>query len=170
MTLGSAAALPPVSELYARHARLVLRRIRRFYDAQEAEEVVQEVFERVLVSGHTFRGDASVGTWLYALTTRHCLIRLRDQRRRTALLEALGTPEWSRPVSPADQEVVVFVRALWRSVDEELALIGLYYYVDGMTQAEIGELLGVSGRTISNRLRLLQERALADEVHEQETG
>ncbi|MEQ1504488.1 MAG: sigma-70 family RNA polymerase sigma factor [Myxococcota bacterium] len=165
MTLGSGARPPPVAELYARHGRLVLRRIRRFYaDPHEAEEVLHEVFERVLVAVNAFRGESSITTWLYAITTRHCLIRLRDSRRRTALFEAAGAPDWSRPVQSADQEVVVFVRSLWRSIDEELALIGLYYYVDGMSQAEIGALLGVTGRTVSNRLRTLQERLAAEEA------
>lgn len=161
MVTGSGPALPPMSELYQQHGRLVLRRIRRFYEPQEAEEVLQEVFERVLRVASSFRGESSVATWLYALTTRHCLIRLRNHRRRDALLDAFGPPDWSRPVSPADQELVAFVRARWAAVDEELALIGTYYYVDGMSQAEIGALLGVSGRTVSTRLRALQDQLSA---------
>ena len=39
--------------------------------------------------------------------------------------------------------------------------MGVYYYVDGMSQAEIGKLLGVSGRTISTRIRQLSELARA---------
>lgn len=158
--MGSGSALPPASELYARYARTLLRRIRRFYGPTEAPDVLQEVFERVLVAGHTFRGESSVVTWLYALTTRHCLIRLRNQRRRDELL-AEGAPDWSLPIGPADPEVATYLRALWRTLDEELALIGLYYHVDGLSQAEIGALLGVSGRTVSTRLATLQQHARA---------
>ncbi len=163
--------LPPVGELYALYARMVLRRIRRFYHEQEAEEVLQEVFERVLRSGKSFRGESRVSTWLYRVTTRHCLIRLRDDRRRAELFEAHGPPAWSRPVAAADQEHITFVRQLWRQVDEELALVGMYYYIDGMSQADIGTLLGCTGRTVSNRLAELRRQALASvETHNADGG
>jgi RNA polymerase sigma-70 factor (ECF subfamily) len=156
--------LPPLPELYARHGRAVLRRIRQFYPADEAEEVLQEVFERLITVGHTFRGESLVTTWLYALTTRHCLTRLRNHRRRLALLDAEGVPEWADPATPPDAEATALARSLWRRLDEEVALIGIYYHVDGMSQAEIGALLGLSGRTISSRLRVLQDAAASEET------
>ena len=36
-------------------------------------------------------------------------------------------------------------------------MIGIYHYVDGMSHAAIAELLGVSRRTIGNRLASLTE-------------
>ena len=149
------AALPPVEALYARHGRMVLRRVRRFYRGVEAEDVLQEVFEQVLRIGHSFEGRSTVRTWLYALTTRHCLIRLRNSRRRAELLDTHGHPEWCAPALAPDAEAVAFLAQLWRSVDPDLAEIGVYYHVDGMSQADIGALLGVTGRTISNRLKAL---------------
>jgi hypothetical protein len=53
----------------------------------------------------------------------------------------------------------VFLHQLWRRVDPELAEIGVYHYVDGMDRDAIGALLGVTGRTVSNRLRALAEAA-----------
>ena len=47
------------------------------------------------------------------------------------------------------------LEALW----EELQTIGTYYFVDGMSHAEIARITGVSRRTIGNRLAKLQEMA-----------
>ena len=105
----SAAALPPADELYRRYEGLVRRRVGRFYDEPETSDVVHEVFEKVLQVGHTFRGGASVRTWLYQVTTRHCLIRRRDARRRRELFDQFGAPAWSLPTRDPDAETVTFL-------------------------------------------------------------
>ena len=74
-----------VGELYHRHAGMVMRRVLRFFPRDEAEEVVHEVFVKVLERIDGFRGDASPTTWLYHLTTNHCINRARDRNRRAAL-------------------------------------------------------------------------------------
>jgi RNA polymerase sigma-70 factor (ECF subfamily) len=148
-----------ISALYHRHGRAVLRRIRRFYSDEQAMDVLQEVFTKAVEKADTYRGDAPPLHWLYGLTTRHCLARLRDEKRRKELLDEVGEVPWSCPVATSDTEAAVFLRQLWRTIDPELAAIGVHYYVDGMSQADIGALLGVSGRTISTRIQRLQELA-----------
>ena len=158
---------PPldIDALYRQHGRMVLRRIRRFYPRDEADEVLHEVFERVLVKAATYRGDASPVTWLYQVTTRHCLNRLRDHSRRRELLEQSGPPPWVTPHVASNAEASTFLGQLWRSLDPDLAEIGTYYFVDGMTHAEIAQLLGASRRTVGNRIAEISAhaRALYDE-------
>lgn len=157
------AALPPVDELYARHGRAVLRRIRRFFPGVEAEELLHEVFESVLRHRDGFRGDASPTTWLWCITTRHCLGRLRDERRRAELLAQHGAPAWADPVSSADQETLATLARLWDRIDPELMEIAVYHWIDGMGRDDIGALLGVTGRTVTNRLQQLVALARAEE-------
>lgn len=149
-----------LDDLYRRYGGLVLRRIHRFYRDEEARDVLQEVFARAIEKQDTFRGESSPGTWLYQLTTRHCLNRLRDARRRRELLAEPDPDAWWSPgATSAQQDKRLLVSELWRLLDEELAEIGIYYYVDGMSHAEIAEILGVSRRTIGNRLAELERRA-----------
>jgi RNA polymerase sigma factor (sigma-70 family) len=150
-----------LAALYREHGRVVLRRIRRFYRAEQAQDILQEVFERALRSADSYRGDSTPVNWLFGITTGHCLARLRDERRRRHLLEEVGEIAWSCPVSESTTEARIFLAELWRTVDPELAQIGVHYFVDDMSQADIGALLGVTGRTVSNRLRELQELATA---------
>lgn len=146
-----------IEALYREHGHAVLRRIRRFYHGDQAEEVLHEVFERIIERQHTFRGDSHPLTWMYQVATRHCLNRLRNEKRRNALLIENPLSRMPETVGPS-QESEVFLREVWHQLSEEHALIGLYYFVDGMTQADIGRLLGCTGRTISNRLRDIHER------------
>src|ERR1700722_10235865 len=40
-------------------------------------DLTQEVFLKAFRSIHTFRGDARLSTWLYAITRNHCLSAIR---------------------------------------------------------------------------------------------
>ncbi len=141
-----------VTSMYRRYGGMVLRRIRRFYRGEEAEEVLQEVFMKVLTTRSTFQGDSSPSTWLYALTTRHCLNRLRDSKRRSELLAQHGEPSWSATRTEPNAEARIFLDELWSQLDDDLAMIAVYHYVDGMPHHEIARVMGVSRRTIGNRL------------------
>src|SRR5438067_8701440 len=48
----------------------------------EAEEVAQETFLRAHRGLGEFRGEARLGTWLYAIASRLCLTRLASGARR----------------------------------------------------------------------------------------
>src|ERR671937_2535551 len=63
----------------------------------EAEEIAQETFLRAHRAVADFRGDARLGTWLYAIASRLCLNRLasgarRHERSDDAALLRLPTP------------------------------------------------------------------------------
>ncbi|MFN3197325.1 MAG: RNA polymerase sigma factor [Bradymonadia bacterium] len=139
-----------IDQLYRRHAGLVVRRARRFFP-DEAEEVAHEVFLRVIEKAHTFRGEASPTTWLYQLTTRHCLNRLRSSRRRSAALALYREDPWGAPVGK-DPEVQLFLEQAWATLDPELATLGVYYFVDDLTHQQIADMTGVSRRTVGNRI------------------
>jgi RNA polymerase sigma-70 factor (ECF subfamily) len=145
--------------MYREHGGMVLRRIRRFYQGHEAEEVLQEVFMRIMTTHAVYRGESSRITWLYRLTTRYCLNRLRDARRREELLDEFGPPSWGVGVAGPQQEARVFLDQLWRTLDAELAVIGVYHFVDGLSHAEIADMIGVSRRTVGNRIGTLQQLA-----------
>lgn len=148
-----------VAALYERFGPLVLRRVRRFVGDAEAEEVVHEVFLKVLERHGTFRAESSPATWLYRLTTNHCVNRARDDSRRRHLLAAHGPPAWQTAATPAPADLRVFLDQLWRALDPDLAEIGVFYFLDGLTTAEIARVVGVSDRTIANRLKRLQDQA-----------
>ncbi len=147
-----------VEALYREWAPMVFRRIRRFYDPVESEEVLHEVFLKVLENLDSFRADASPSTWLYRIATNHCLNRLRNSRRRRELLAEHGADLYPARVG-SHQEAELLLKQLWVELPEELLQIAVYYHVDGMTHAQIAEVIGVSRRTVGNRLEELERLA-----------
>lgn len=47
---------------------------------------------------------------------------------------------------------------IWRTLPEDLLEIAMYRHGDGLSHDEIAELVGVSRRTVGNRLEELQRR------------
>jgi RNA polymerase sigma-70 factor (ECF subfamily) len=141
---------PSIEELYRRHAGLVLRRARQLVGDDAAEDIVHEVFIRAARSWLGFRGQSSVTTWLYRITTNQCLNHLRDETaRRQRATRAAPAPTVAAPGA----EERLGVAELLRSLPETLREVAVYYYVDQMDQREIAELTGVSERTVRNRLQ-----------------
>ena len=88
---------------YADVFNLALRLVR---DREDAADVTQEVFVRVLRSVAGFRGESSFGTWLHRVTVNVALTSMRRRARRPMLgRQALGAPGTS--LVPLEPEIAI---------------------------------------------------------------
>jgi RNA polymerase sigma-70 factor (ECF subfamily) len=156
-----------IEALYRQYGPLVLGRARRLLgNDQAADDALQEVFVRVVRGYDAFRRDASPVTWLYRITTNYCLNLLRDAARRERRfaeggrdpeLGASGAPRPGTQESLPEQRLAV--AQIVANVSEDLWEIAVYGYVDCMSHEEIARTMGVSRRTIGNRLKEFQCQA-----------
>jgi len=134
--------------LYRRYGAMVLRRARRILaDEQLAHDVCQDVFVQLLRTGRGWDAPSPVG-WLFRVTTNHCLNLIRGTRRWRDFLRLL-------PATPAATPSLS-VQLLLRGIPERLYDVAIYYGLDGMSQDEIALALGLSQKTVSNRVRELR--------------
>jgi RNA polymerase sigma-70 factor (ECF subfamily) len=144
-----------LERLYARHSQTVYRRARQLLaDDEAARDATQEVFMRVIRSGGSVPAQPTPTAWLHCVTTNLCLNQLRDRNRRTALLSYNVAPETA---VAATGETRATVLEILRLVPEELQDVAVYYFLDELTYDEIAALIGVSKRTVSNRLTAFRE-------------
>jgi RNA polymerase sigma-70 factor (ECF subfamily) len=144
-----------VEDLYRRYGSAVERRARSILgDRDAAADAVQEVFFRVLQKYEQFRGESSPMTWLYRVTTNHCLNQLRNEKRRGELLGELPRNGKDRA---RRMELSPDIRSSLHALPEGVAAAGIYYYLDGMTHEEIAALLDVSRRTAGNWVEKFQK-------------
>ena len=149
-------------DLYARHGAMVLRRARTLLGDEEAAwDALQEVFVRALRSRRAFRRESSPTTWLYRITTNYCFNVLRDAGRRDSKLRGLA-PAFQSDGDRSAPDVLLTVSEILDRLPDELCEIAVYHHVDRMSHGEIAAVLGVSRRTIGNRLKEFQRLAQAD--------
>ncbi len=140
---------------YGRYSRTVYRRaLQLLGDSESAHDATQEVFMRVIRTGRHVPPEPTPTAWLYRVTTNLCLNRLRDLRRQQA---RLAENTVTTGTVSAKGEARVIVAEILSRVPEELQDVAVYFFVDELTYDEIAPLMGVSRRTISNRLASFRE-------------
>jgi RNA polymerase sigma-70 factor (ECF subfamily) len=142
---------PTLQEIYDLYGGQVFRRARMLLrDPDRARDATQEVFLRAVQDPGGVRAHPL--PWLFRVTRNLCLNNLRDNRRRVQLL-AGRSPDF-RIDDRADARVVV--SEVLARVPADLQEIAIYYYLDDLSHEDIAAIVGVSRRTIGNRLAAFQ--------------
>lgn len=159
--------------LFARHKSDVARLVYRMLNAPaDLEDVVQEVFVQVFRSLKDFRGQSKFSTWLHRVTVNVVLMHRRSARSRPVLTEELpgelvADDGQTLPDEDVDrlERMRAFQRLLARLADKKRVVFVLHE-LEGMTPAEIAEVVGAPVLTVRTRLfyaRRELEAMLAEE-------
>jgi RNA polymerase sigma factor (sigma-70 family) len=137
-------------------------------DRPLSEDLVQEVFFRILKYRHSFRPDTPFRAWMYQIARNARLDHLRKRRPETA-----WEPEMSPAVMPVDtaqqsQEALLLRSALMQISEDKREVLVLSRFQD-LKYEEIAQLLGCEVGTVKTRVhRALQE--LRQILHQLESG
>ncbi len=163
-------------ELLARYRRplfnFVLRSVR---DVSRAEELLQEVFLRVVQRSGEFRGQSKFSTWLYTIARNQCIDHGRKMAfRRHASLDAPsrsaedehGPTLLDRVASDtpgSDREAIgrqlkAAIAAAIDALPEEQREVFLMRQVQNLAFKEIALVVGTSENTVKSRMRYALER------------
>lgn len=152
-----------LEELYDRYAPGMYRRalglLQREADAWDA---VQESCIRLIQGAAGFRREARPMTYIYRVTTNVCLNMLRSRALRDVAVEEGGGDVGVDALAPA--ECRDFLVKLARHLDERGLTVAALYYVDGLSQEEIAQVLGLSRKTIVREVQRIS--GLAREIGE----
>jgi RNA polymerase sigma-70 factor (TIGR02960 family) len=141
----------------------------------EAEDAVQETYERAWRSWDHFEGRASARTWLHRIATNVCLNAVRDRRRR-ALPSGIGAPTdelgqsaetlppeaWVQPFAGDRDDLRLALVAGMQTLPATQRAVLLLRDVLAFAAAEVADMLGTS--TIAVKSSLQRARARMAEV------
>jgi RNA polymerase sigma-70 factor, ECF subfamily len=151
-------------DLYRQHAgRLFNLAVRMAGSAQEAEDLLQEMFLHAYKKLGSFRGDSSLGTWLYRLGMNRCLDHLRGRqvkmRQATDSLDEDGAAEPATPMgtTPIAVNRLDLERAIGR-LPEGCRAAFLLHDVEGFEHHEVAAILGVSEGTSKSQVHKARMR------------
>lgn len=156
-----------IEALYRSHGGLALRRARSILGSEDdARDAIQNIFTKLLTKPDSFQGRSRPATFLYAVTTNHCLATLRDRKNRRRIVEDHVAPSLARAQAPAGDHRNE-LRLLLARLPDDVAHVVVYYYIDEMTQDQIAEVLGIGRRAVAAALALATEtaRKAAQEHH-----
>ena len=172
-------------QIYETFRPKIHRYLIRLIGEQEAEDLTQEVFVKVSRALKGFRGDCQLSTWLYRIATNTALDRLDSpsyQRAIQAQLaqDAIGDDEveledqdvWTGEKAPRLETVVMqqeMYACVWNRLEHLPAnyrTVLLLSDMEGFTNSEVAEILGVSLDAVKIRLHRARARLRKDiELH-----
>jgi RNA polymerase sigma-70 factor (ECF subfamily) len=122
------------------------------------EDVVNEVITQVIekVKKGEFRGESSIGTFIYTITSRRIVDHIRQ---KTKVLR--GIPEPAILPDPLDdaearERARILGEAIKRLKPKFKEVLDLYYYQE-LSRDEVAERLGISPRRVSERINYAQK-------------
>lgn len=146
-----------VAEVYDRHHAVVFAFARRLVgDAEAARDLVHDVFVALPKAARSFRGDASLETFLLAIAIRHAHRHVRTAARKRRAFERFGS-EPKNDVVPPDE--MSYRRTLAEELSRALDLLPLEQRVafvlcevEERTSREVAAIVGVPEGTVRTRL------------------
>lgn len=144
-------------QIFDRHKRIVARTAARYFQRPEQiEEIIQVAFAKAFVELPKFRGEheLSLPSWLGRIAANACLDTLRSQKRKPEDLQCeLSTGEaetildlTASPGQSSEESLIsrdLSQKLLAHLPQDDRALLQMLY-VEDMSVAEIGDLLGWS--------------------------
>lgn len=140
----------------------------------DVEDVVQEVFLAVLEKAPRFRGEASLETWLTAITVNKCRSHRRGWLRRMNFLKRTREKSPAQCFTPADSgamaaEAFAKVRAALQALSARDREVVVLYHLEQLPIEQVARVLDVKRNAAQVRLHRARQRLrglLADLVEE----
>lgn len=152
--------------LVARWERPLYRFVSRMLPRHEdARDVCQETFLRILKKSHRFRSGSRFSTWMYQIALNLCRDQLRRRRRWRLLIaekhdlpdrrseEASAIPRVSDPDAVIERrEKSAAVLAALREIPDEQREVLILKEFQGLKFREIAEILDLPTSTVKSRM------------------
>jgi len=151
-SLHKAASNDDVGKLYAQYFERIRRIISLKKGPEDAEDLAQKVFIKVLEHKNTFRNQSSVFTWLYRITMNTIIDELRrGENRKLNEIKVQEALLVSRDFTSNVEMRIDLSRALNRFNELDREIITLRFFID-CTLEEIASIVGMRKSAVKNRL------------------
>jgi RNA polymerase sigma-70 factor (ECF subfamily) len=165
--------------LLARHEKPIWNFLRRSVrDPTTAEDLLQEVFLRVVKSADEWKGTAKVSTWLYTIARNLCVDQARravhrradsldgaaqagDPESTTTLHDRIASGDAPADAVVADRQAKARIERAIAALPDEQREVFLMREVMEMPFAEIATAVGASEPTVKSRMRYALEKLRA---------
>src|SRR5215831_6605998 len=131
-------------------------------NAEDAEDVAQEVFVQVYESIKTFKGESKLSTWVYRITLSKALDHLRKKKRkkRFAYIQSLfgannqtvvEVPDFNHPGVKLDnkERAATLFKAI-RELPENQKIAFTLHKLEGLSYQEISDVMKTSVSSVES--------------------
>jgi RNA polymerase sigma-70 factor, ECF subfamily len=148
---------PEFEQLIASNHPRIQRIAQRYSRNSSVDDLYQEILIQLWRSFKNFRGDSKVETWVYRVALNTAMTHSRMLFKQKSHEVAIDTIEHEEESIPADRCQADLLTHFLNSLNEIDASV-LMMYLDGLSAAEIAEVLGSSVNAVNIRINRLKQK------------
>jgi RNA polymerase sigma-70 factor (ECF subfamily) len=149
-----------LEEIYAKYRSVIGFRVKKSIGAYNPdwEDLVEEILTNAIeqIKKGEFRGESSVGTFIYTITSRRIVDYIRHKTK--VLREAPEPADYPDPqeyIENKEREEIM-AEAIKKLKPKYRQVLYLYYYKE-LSREEVARKLGISPRRVSERVNYSQK-------------
>ncbi len=132
-------------------------------DNEDTKDLFQEVLVTIWSSMHTFKGNSTIGTWMFRIALNVCLrfkSKYTKNQNRFIRLESVTITHFkSEENCQEDGEKLNALRACIKTLKEgDKALVALY--LEGIAYREISNILGLTENHVAVKIKRIKSKLL----------
>jgi len=122
-------------------------------DMESAKDIVQDTYLKVLESKDEFKGASSLKTYLYRIVINKCIDAKRRRARWGSLVDLITKESVENSQDALEKaEDKALVRKILNTIPQKFRVPLILAEVEGMSYAEIADILKLSLNTIRTRI------------------
>ncbi len=147
---GARQARAAYTKIYLRYReRVYAYALRILSNAQDAEDLFQEVFYRVYAHAESFTEEKSLGGWIFTIAHNLCLNKVRDRKPQEALDDLILPALPATSIAADWQDVIAHAMARLPLEYREVIILREY---EGLSYTEMTEILHTTIPSLKSRL------------------
>ncbi len=152
--------------LYDRYAELVYSKCLSFTKSpQEAQDLTHDIFIKLFLKLHAFKGESKFSTWLYSFTYNFCVNYVtRDQKKKKEKFTILEHENYSVQDDVPDEDIYQMkaekLMLSLEKIDVDDKMLLLMKYQDGFSIADIQNGLQIGESAVKMRLKRAKKKLI----------
>jgi RNA polymerase sigma-70 factor (ECF subfamily) len=147
--------------LYDRYFDKLVWYARRFVEEQKAEDIVQDIFIKIIETPEQFDGSRKFSTWVYTVTGNRCKNVLRDEENRNRILMENGSPDEIEPVINQTIDYKLLkqrIYSLFEELNEKEKNIYVLRFEHEMSIKEIAQIINIPEGSVKSGIYYLLKK------------
>jgi RNA polymerase sigma-70 factor (ECF subfamily) len=130
------------------------------YNKQEAEDIVQEVFTKIIEQPQHFDANQKFSTWVFTLTANRCKNRLKQQATQSNLISQHTSSDQSVNASiELDAKLLkAQIREIFASLNEKEKKLFVLKFEQHLSTKETSEILNIPEGSVKSGLYYLLKK------------
>jgi len=126
-------------------------------DSDMRKDLMQDIFIKVWENMGSFRGEASMSTWIYRIALNTCLTHIRSNKKK---FQVKSLPdnfdiEDIEPSRDEEQDLKLFIQSVNQLPSFDRTLISLY--LEDLSGKEISDITGLSEANVRVKIHRIKE-------------